>query len=173
MAKTFEGVIFDEHFVLEKELRSLGFRKSDIEGEYLRVVDWVHADFSDELDDDLVSARRQVAVWRTKLRKLLSRPVGKYAHKRRPHRNLLPMLNSAELRESIKVKLKQPNNTIWSYELSINLKSNHANLTNENITSRGRNGRRVAWRGWADEMLEGRGLKGVTSARNLMRSLFR
>jgi hypothetical protein len=173
MAKTFEGVIFDKDFILKSELRSLGFRKTDIDNEYLRVQDWVHADVIDIYEDDLAEAKRQVDSWKHKIKSLLSRPVGRYAHKRRPNRNLLPMMNSGELRDSIKVSLKGSTGKAWTYELKVNIRSKHTNLTNDNITRAGRDKRKVSWRGWADEMMDGKGLKGVPSARNLMRSLFR
>lgn len=173
MAKTFEGVIFDNDFILHSELKALGFRKTDIDNEYLRIQDWVHADIIDIYEDDTVEAKRQVEDWKHKIKELLSRPVGRYAHKRRPNRNLLPMMNSKELRDSVKVSLKTSTGKLWNYELKVNIKSKHANLTNDNITRAGRNKRNVSWRGWADEMMDGKGLKGVPSARNLMRSLFR
>jgi len=183
MAKTFEGVIFDSDFILDSELRALGFRQSDIEKEYLRVQDWVHADVRDIYEDDLAEAKRQTNNWKYKIKALLSRPVGNYQHKKRPRRNLLPMMNTGALRDSFKVTLKESTGKAWSYELRVTLKSNkraktfsgnkdHAELTNDNITRAGHNKRNVAWRGWADEILEGKGLKGVPSARNLMRSLF-
>ena len=173
MTKTFEGVVFDKDFILKKELKSLGFRETDIKDEYLRLQDEVHADLVDVLDEDYTDNRRQVKAWKKDVKDLLSRPVGNYAHKKRPHRNLLPMMNSKELRDTVKVSLRRTPNREWSYELSVNFQSNHADLTNRNITRAGQNKRKVAWYGWADKMLLGTGLKGVTSARNLMRSLFR
>lgn len=183
MAKHFTGVIVDKDFVLASELKKLGFRKVDTDDMYLRLQDWVHADIQELFDDNFVLAKKQVNAWKYKLRKLLSRPVGKYAHRKRPHRNLLPMMDSGDLHDHIKVTLKETPDSIWSYELNVSISSahkapkagnrDHADLTNANITRAGTAKRNVAWWGWADEMMDGKGLKGVPSARNLMRSLFR
>lgn len=183
MAKTFEGLVFDSDFVLSKELKALGFRKTDVDKEYLRLQDWVHADLVDIFEDNLKEAKQQVANWKYDIKELLSKPVGKYKHKKRPHRSLLPKMNTGDLRDSVKVTLTGSRDKVWSYELKVNIKSkhrakkagnkDHADLTNANITRAGTNKRNVAWWGWADKMMDGRGLKGVPSARNLMRSLFR
>ena len=173
MASTFEGVVFDEDFILKKELKSLGFRETDVEGSYHRFQDEVHAELTDIFDDEFADNKRAVKSWKEDVKSLLSRPVGNYRHKKRPASNLLPMMDTKDLRDNVKINLNQTSNREWSYELSVNFQSNHATLTNKNITRRGQNVRKVAWYGWADKMLTGNGLKNIISARNLMRSLFR
>ena len=174
MASVFEGVTFDKDFILKKELKSLGFRETDIKDSYYRFQDEVHAELTDIFDDEFEENKRIVRDWKEEVKSLLSKPLlPKYRHRKRPHRSLLPKMDTGELRDSVKVILRETPSREWSYELKVNFKSKHAELTNLNITRRGQNKRNVAWYGWADRMLTGNGLKNVISARNLMRSLFR
>lgn len=173
MAKSFQSVIFDEDFILGKELRALGFRKSDLSNEYLRIQDKVHGHLAEIDEENITLARHKLKDWKLNVQSLLSRPVGRYAHRKRPHRNLLPMMNSGELKDLITVDLRATSDAVWSYTVNVKIKSKHATFTNENITRLGRSSRKVAWKGWADSMISGNGLKKVPSVRNLMRSMFR
>ena len=176
MARKFEGVIFDRDELPLKMLRKLGFRPTAVEDEYFRVQDFVYGKMSDVATLELKEIRKDVRTWKNQLQHLLSRPVGKYAHKRRPHRNQFPMLNSGALRNSLYVDVKlTEQKKLWIYELKAGFKGvgdRHATLTNENITRAGRNARKVAWFNWWNNVMDGEHSKRITSVRQLMHDVF-
>ena len=176
MARKFEGVIFDRAELPLQELRKLGFRPTAVRDEYFRIQDFVYGKMSDVATLELKELRKDVREWRNKLQHLLSRPVGRYAHKKRPHRNQFPMANSGALKNSLYTDVKMTENKkAWVYELSVGFKGlgdKHAELTNYNITRAGRNQRKVSWFTWWDNIVDGKHSKRIVSVRQLMHDIF-
>jgi len=170
--------LFDEDFVLEKDLRKLGFKKTDIDDTYARILDSVYALQDDLVNTDFKNISKEARLWKNNLRKALSHKVGKFVHKQRPMDNLFPMMNSGRLRDSLYVNVKDTSATrTWSYEISVGFKSphfrkgkDHVLLTNYNITRSGLNTRHVSWYLWMDDVFN-KGKPGIISVRDLMKSV--
>jgi len=167
-------------FKFKESLAKLGFK-----GQALNPLAPIEQDIYDNYailqNANFKKAEQQVVRWETKLKKLLSHPVGRWRHTRRPGQNKYPMMNSGSLRDSVRVDLKR---TImekkWVYEFTGTASgsdngtgkgsSDHAAATNAGL---GSGDRHIQWRNWYDELFGMGHSKAIVGARVLMQNIFR
>jgi len=126
---------------------------------------------SQKLFNDFIrKTEKDLLRWETKVVDALSDPLPRYLwHRRRPYPNRkFPYMNEGELRDSVFYDIKK--HTTEKGHLSVSVKaeinSAHAYWTNLGLRRR-KDGTRVAWEGWVNDIFFGQGRKRVPSMKQI------